>query len=133
MEARPSPKMKLMKTAMLGIDIIFINETILEKGRGDNSLCRKYRIVDLRREHGNKATMQFFNHIRFFPFLLGFAVGMFIVYILKPSAVVVVKYPNLENADHVVYRDRNGTCFKYDVKEVNCDAAEDRIKPYPLQ
>lgn len=55
------------------------------------------------------------------------------MYILKPTAVVVVKYPNLENAGEVVYRDRNGTCFMYDVKEVNCDAEEDRIKPYPLQ
>lgn len=65
--------------------------------------------------------------------MLGLTVGFFCVYVLKPSALVVVKYPNLENSGEVVYRDRNGTCFKYDVKEVDCDAEEDRIKPYPLQ
>lgn len=77
--------------------------------------------------------MQFFNRIQFFPLLVGLAVGLFCVYVLKPAAVVIVKYPNLENAGQVVYRDRNGACFKYDVKEVDCDKEEDRIKPYPLQ
>ncbi len=60
-------------------------------------------------------------------------VGLFFVYILKPSAVVVVKYPNTDNVGKVVYRDRNGTCFKYDMETVDCDKAEDRIKAYPLQ
>lgn len=77
--------------------------------------------------------MKFFNKLEFLPFLLGLAGGIFFVYILKPSAVVVMRYPNLDNAEHTVYRDRNGTCFKYDVKQVDCDKVEDRIKPYPLQ
>jgi len=77
--------------------------------------------------------MKFFNHIEFLPFFLGFTVGMFIVYILKPAAVVVTKYPNLENAETTVYRDRNGTCFKYETNTVDCDKSEERIKPYPLQ
>jgi len=76
--------------------------------------------------------MKFLNHLQFFPFAVGLMAGIFCVYILKPSPVVITKYPNLENSD-VVYRDRNGTCFKYDTKEVNCDKVEDRIKPYPLQ
>ncbi len=64
---------------------------------------------------------------------MGLAIGLFFVYILKPTAVVVMKYPNLDNAKTTVYRDRNGTCFQYDLKEVDCDKSEDRIKPYPLQ
>ena len=75
----------------------------------------------------------FFDRIKFFPFLMGLAVGLFCVYILKPAAVVVVKYPNIDNAGKVIYRDRNGTCFKYDVEERDCDKDEDRIKAYPLQ
>jgi hypothetical protein len=55
------------------------------------------------------------------------------VYILKPAPMVIMKYPNLENTADVIYRDRNGTCFKYDTKTVDCDKHEDRIKPYPLQ
>jgi hypothetical protein len=77
--------------------------------------------------------MLFFNKLEFLPFLLGLAVGIFYIYILKPSPVIVVKYPNLENSEKIVYRDRNGTCFQYSVKEVDCDKSEDRIKSYPLQ
>jgi hypothetical protein len=59
--------------------------------------------------------------------------GIFFVYILKPAPMVITRYPNIENVDKVTYRDRNGTCFKYDTKTVDCDKVEDRIKPYPLQ
>lgn len=77
--------------------------------------------------------MKFLNHIQFFPFMIGLTIGMFIVYILKPSAMVITKFPNLENTADLIYKDRNGTCFKYDVTTVDCDKSEDRIKPYPLQ
>jgi hypothetical protein len=77
--------------------------------------------------------MKFFNRLEFLPFLMGLAGGIFIVYILKPAPMVVMRYPNLDNAEKTVYRDRNGTCFRYDVKQVDCDKEEDRIKPYPLQ
>lgn len=59
--------------------------------------------------------------------------GIFFVYILKPAPMVITRYPNIENVDKVTYRDRNGTCFKYETKTVDCDKVEDRIKPYPLQ
>jgi hypothetical protein len=77
--------------------------------------------------------MKFLNHLEFFPFLIGLTVGLFVVYILKPAPMVITKYPNLENSEHVIYKDRNGTCFQYETKTVDCDKAEDRIKPYPLQ
>ena len=77
--------------------------------------------------------MKFVNRLQFLPCLLGFFIGIFFVYILKPAPMVIMKYPNLENTADVIYRDRNGTCFKYDTKTVDCDKHEDRIKPYPLQ
>ncbi len=77
--------------------------------------------------------LHFFNHLQFFPFLMGLAIGIFCVYILKPAPVVVIKYPNLDNVETTVYRDRNGTCFQYKVDQVDCDKEEDRIQPYPLQ
>ncbi len=77
--------------------------------------------------------MKYLNHLEFFPFLIGLTIGLFIVYILKPAPIVITKYPNLENAEHVIYKDRNGTCFKYETKTVDCDKSEDRIKQYPLQ
>lgn len=77
--------------------------------------------------------MRFFPKFQFLPFLLGLTFGIFFVYVLKPAAMVITKYPNLENAGDVIYRDRNGTCFQYETKEVDCDKVEDRIRPYPLQ
>jgi hypothetical protein len=77
--------------------------------------------------------LHFFNKIEVFPFLVGLGVGIFVVYILKPAPVVIHKYPNLENAGKIVYRDRNGACFKYDTKEVECDKVEDKLKPYSFQ
>ena len=77
--------------------------------------------------------MRFFPKFQFLPFLIGLTIGIFFVYVLKPAAMVITKYPNLDNAGHVVYRDRNGTCFQYTTNEVDCDKSEDRIKPYPLQ
>ena len=77
--------------------------------------------------------MKFFPKFQFFPFLFGLTFGLFIVYILKPASIVITKYPNMENAGDIIYRDRNGTCFQYDTKEVDCDKVEDRIRPYPLQ
>lgn len=77
--------------------------------------------------------MKFFNHLEFFPFLLALTAGLFFVYVLKPVPMVITKFPNLENTKEVVYRDRNGACFQYETKTVDCDKSEDKIKPYPLQ
>lgn len=77
--------------------------------------------------------MKYFNRLEFFPFLFGFTIGIFFVYILKPAPMVITKYPTLENTADVVYRDRNGACFKYETKTVDCDTSEARIKAYPLQ
>ena len=75
----------------------------------------------------------FFGKLEFFPFLCGLAVGIFVVYILKPAPMVIQKTPNLENAGTLVYKDRNGTCFTYTANEVNCDKVEDKIKPFSLE
>jgi hypothetical protein len=77
--------------------------------------------------------MKLFSKLEFFPFLFGLAAGIFVVYILKPAPHVIIRYPNLENTADVIYKDRNGTCFQYHTKEVDCDEVEDRIKPFPLQ
>jgi hypothetical protein len=52
---------------------------------------------------------------------------------MKPAPMVIQKVPNLENAGTLVYKDRNGTCFTYDAKQVDCDKVEDKIKPFSLQ
>ena len=77
--------------------------------------------------------MKFFNHLQLMPFLLGLFFGMFFVYILKPPATVIYKYPTIENAGKVTYQDRNGACFKYHADTVDCGKNEGRIAVFPLQ
>lgn len=76
--------------------------------------------------------MKIISKIQFFPLLISFAFGIFIVYILKPAPIIIMKYPNLENAGKLIYKDRNGTCFIYETKEVDCNKNESRIRPFPL-
>jgi hypothetical protein len=73
------------------------------------------------------------NHFEILPFLLGFAVGIAGILLWKPKARVVVKYPHPSNVEQLTYKDPNGVCYTYKAKEVNCDANEGRLKPYPLQ
>ena len=77
--------------------------------------------------------MRFFNKIQILPLMVSFFIGFFCVYILKPAPMVIIKNPNLDNAGKSTYEDRNGVCFQYVVKNVDCDKNEDRIKAYPLQ
>ncbi len=76
--------------------------------------------------------MKIISKIQFLPFLLSFAFGIFFVYILKPAPLVIMKYPNLENAGKLIYKDRNGTCFMYETKIVDCDKNESKIRAFPL-
>jgi hypothetical protein len=71
-------------------------------------------------------------HFRILPFLFGIVIGIVGIYFVKPQEVVVMKYPTPENAGKVTYRDKNGVCYKYDAKKVECDKNEHRLKTYPL-
>ena len=77
--------------------------------------------------------MVFFEKLQLLPMLLGLFIGMFFVYILKPTASVIYKYPTMDNAGKIVYQDRNGVCFKYHADTVDCDKNEGRIVAFPLQ
>ena len=46
-------------------------------------------------------------------FLVSFAVGILIVYLIVPKPKVVVKFPNPNNADTLTYKDSNGQCYKF--------------------
>ena len=72
-------------------------------------------------------------NVRAFPLVAAFFLGLFYTLILRPAQGVVMKFPSLDNAGSVTYRDRNGVCFVSDAKAVDCDANEARISPYPLQ
>jgi hypothetical protein len=67
------------------------------------------------------------------PFFLGLAVGGLLIIFFKPQKDTIYKYPHPKTVEQLVYRDHNGSCYKYTIKEVGCDANESSLKDYPLQ
>ena len=64
--------------------------------------------------------------------MIGLVLGIVGIYYFKPQVAVVYKYPTPENAGHVTYRDKNGVCYKYTAKAVDCDSNQAKLKTYPL-
>jgi hypothetical protein len=74
-----------------------------------------------------------FNHINLLYFLVGIAIGIVAQFVIVPEKKVVVKYPDPSKADAMIFRDSNGTCFKFTAPEVDCNANEGNLNDFPLQ
>jgi hypothetical protein len=73
-----------------------------------------------------------FQHFMIMPFLLGLGLGIAGIYFLKSEATIVYKYPTPENVGKLSYKDKNGVCYQYSGKEVDCDKTDGKLKTYPL-
>ncbi len=73
------------------------------------------------------------SHFRFLPFLLGLAIGFVVFMIYKPEKEIVRQYPHPEKEKDKIFKDPNGTCYRYTSHEVDCDANEATLKDYPIQ
>jgi len=73
-----------------------------------------------------------FKHFMILPFLLGIGLGIAGIYFIKPEQTVTYKYPTPTNAGQITYKDKNGVCYRYSAKEVDCDKSEAKLKTYPL-
>jgi len=71
-------------------------------------------------------------HIRLMPLILGIVIGIVAVMFVKPEKNIIYKYPTPETAGKIVYKDKNGVCYKYTSKQVDCDKNVSRIKDFPL-
>jgi hypothetical protein len=71
-------------------------------------------------------------HLRLVPLIGGIVIGIIAVLFVKPQKNVVYKYPTPDNAGKVTYKDKNGICYKYTAKQVDCDKNESRLKDFPL-
>jgi hypothetical protein len=71
-------------------------------------------------------------HIRIGPLITGLVIGIIAILFIKPQNDVVYKYPSPDNAGKITYKDKNGVCYKYSAKKVDCDSNESRMKEYPL-
>jgi len=71
-------------------------------------------------------------HIKLFPLFIGIVVGILAVVFVKPEQKVIYKYPTPVSCGKTTYKDKNGVCYKYSAKELDCDKNEDRLKMFPL-
>ena len=71
-------------------------------------------------------------HLKLIPFIGGLIVGIIAIMFIKPEKVVVFKYPTPENCGKISYKDKNGVCYKYSTKQVECDKNESKRKDFPL-
>lgn len=58
--------------------------------------------------------------------------GIIGVFFVNPPKTIINKYPTPESAAKLVYKDKNGVCYKYNAKQVDCDKNESRLKDFPL-
>lgn len=73
-------------------------------------------------------------HFKLIPFVSGLVIGAIIFFGFKPDTRDrVVKWPNPENAGKVVYRDRNGLCYKFESQIVDCTKVKDKLQAYSFE
>jgi hypothetical protein len=76
--------------------------------------------------------MSVFDHFMLVPFLIGLFLGLFLIYydVNLPSEKIA-KWPHPTNADKLVFKDKNGLCFKFEFNEIDCKTEGLTIKDYP--
>ena len=74
-----------------------------------------------------------FDYFEWKPFLLGLLAGLVLIIFFRPQKDTIYKYPHPQTVQQLVYKDRNGSCYKYNVNEVNCDDNEGTLTDYPIQ
>ncbi len=65
-------------------------------------------------------------------FFVAFAIGLLYCYLVTPPPQVVVKFPSPHNANKVVYKDANDTCYMYDVDRKTCPRDASKIREQPI-
>jgi hypothetical protein len=73
------------------------------------------------------------NYINIRVFLLTFAVGIFIMYVIMPDLRKIYVYPSPENVDILLYRDKTGHCFRFEEQQVPCPTNKSLIHQIPVQ
>jgi hypothetical protein len=71
-------------------------------------------------------------HIRIMPLIAGIVIGIVAILFINPEKSVIYKYPTPENSGKIIYKDKNGVCYKYTATQVDCDKNESRLKDFPL-
>jgi hypothetical protein len=59
-------------------------------------------------------------------------VGLLVCYVMEPQKKVVLKFPSPSNAGKVVYVDKQGQCYKYNVQKLDSCPSTTNVKPQPV-
>lgn len=73
-----------------------------------------------------------FNKLNPYVFMIAFTIGIFMCYITQPEPKYIVQHPRPDNVDHLVYRDDNMDCYKYESNEVSCPADKQLAVDHPV-
>ena len=65
-------------------------------------------------------------------FILSLCVGLFVVYITLPNPDIIFVYPNPDNRDKLLFKDRAGVCHSFTPHKVKCPTDKSRIRKYPI-
>ena len=66
-------------------------------------------------------------------FILSLAIGLFVVYISMPPTQIIYVYPNPDNEDKILYKDKADNCFKFQKYEIDCPKNASEIEEYKVQ
>ena len=66
-------------------------------------------------------------------FIIALAIGLFFVYITAPEPEIIYVYPNPDNVNTILYKDKSDTCYKYSGRKVTCPKRKSKIMKYPIQ
>ena len=66
-------------------------------------------------------------------FIISFAIGLFFVYILGPEKKVIYIFPNLNNINDFIVKDKTNNCFQYTAEEITCPLNPFLVKETPIQ
>ena len=55
-------------------------------------------------------------------FIVSLAIGLLFVYLSVPSPTIIYVYPTPDNVNDIEYKDKSGSCFKFDAQEFRVQA-----------
>lgn len=66
-------------------------------------------------------------------FLISLAVGILCTYLWGDDLKVIHIFPTPANVNQIQYKDKSGSCYSYESKEIRCPADSSLIADTPLQ
>ena len=78
-----------------------------------------------------KSMLYFLKFINWYVLIITFIIGIFFNTGLAGEPVKIFIYPTSDNKDLLQVKDRSGTCFSFETKEVECE--NNNIINIPLQ